>query len=147
MRTLVTGAAVFIGCATCTRLLAGGADVVGLDAITDSYDPASKRANLVPLLEHDAFRLVEAELTTVPLGPLLDGVDTLIHLAALPGVRAWWGSHFADYERSKVLATQLLLEACRDAGLWRVSYASRSSVYGQAERFPAIEDILGKPVP
>ncbi len=43
MRALVTGAAGFIGSHLAARLLAEGHDVVGIDAMTDYYDPCVKR--------------------------------------------------------------------------------------------------------
>ena len=40
MRYVVTGAAGFVGSHLAERLLAAGHDVLALDALTDSYDPA-----------------------------------------------------------------------------------------------------------
>ena len=47
---LVTGAAGFIGQATCRRLLADGYRVIGLDAMTDYYDVALKERREAALL-------------------------------------------------------------------------------------------------
>jgi len=69
----------------------------------------------------------------------------VFHLAAQPGVRASWGSEFASYAHHNVLATQRLLERYRASRLQRFVYASSSSVYGDAERYPTAEDALPRP--
>ena len=136
---LVTGCAGFIGSTLAEELVASGARVVGIDAITDSYGAELKRRNLEGLLGHAGFDFHEADLLDVDLPALLDGIDVVFHLAGLPGVRTSWGDRFADYERLNVLATQRLLEAARRAPLRRLVYSSSSSVYGKAERFPVLE--------
>ena len=139
MRAVVTGGAGFIGSTLVGRLVAEGHEVTVIDAFTDYYDPAAKRANLAPLLEHDRVRLVEADLVTAELGPVVEGAAVVWHLAGQPGVRLSWSDGFADYDARNVLATQRLLEACKAAGTGRIMYASSSSVYGNAERFPTLE--------
>ena len=69
----------------------------------------------------------------------------VFHQAGQPGVRLSWASGFADYDSHNVLATQRLLEAARRTGTARVVYASSSSVYGQAARYPTTEDDLPAP--
>jgi nucleoside-diphosphate-sugar epimerase len=73
-------------------------------------------------------------------------VEYVFHLAGQPGVRASWGREFDDYVRLNVLATQRLLEAAKSFTLKKFVYASSSSVYGDAERFPTPEDIVPRPV-
>ena len=68
----------------------------------------------------------------------------MFHLAAEPGVRPSWG-RFERYVRNNVLATQLLLEATRKRPDRRFVYASSSSVYGEAERLPTVEDAAAAP--
>jgi UDP-glucuronate 4-epimerase len=143
---VVTGAAGFIGSHLTERLLANGESVVGIDSFTDYYDPDHKRRNLVTALDHARFTLVEGNLTELDLVQVLDGVDATFHLAGQPGVRVSWGSNFDVYVRDNVLATQVLLEGCKAAGIGRVVVASSSSVYGQAESFPTSEAAEPRPV-
>lgn len=145
MRSLVTGVAGFIGSTLAEALVDAGDEVVGVDAFLDNYETSRKRANLEELGQRDAFRLVEGHLQDLDLGDLLDGVERVYHLAALPGVRPSWGKAFQEYLDQNVLATQALLEAARDAGAGesgrpRIVYASSSSVYGDTDVLPMRED-------
>jgi UDP-glucuronate 4-epimerase len=145
MAHLVTGAAGFIGSQLVEALLDAGHDVVGVDCFTPYYDRATKEANLAVARDHDRFRFVEADLRDADLGPLLDGVEVVYHQAAQPGVRLSWSDGFATYDACNVLATQRLLEAALQAGVRRVVYASSSSVYGNADRYPVTETDLPRP--
>jgi nucleoside-diphosphate-sugar epimerase len=146
MKVVVTGAAGFIGSHLSESLLAAGHEVTGVDAFTDYYPRSAKERNLEPSRNHRGFRLVEGRLQDLDLGPLLDGVGQVFHLAAQAGVRASWGREFAHYTDHNVLATQRLLEAARAAGGPRVVYASSSSVYGDAPALPLREDARCEPV-
>jgi nucleoside-diphosphate-sugar epimerase len=141
---LVTGAAGFIGSHLVERLLAEGATVTGVDCFTDFYDPALKRANVAAALGNPRFRLLELDLGSADLG-VLPAVQVVFHQAAQAGVRNSWGREFAAYAHHNVLATQRLLERYQDAGIERFVYASSSSVYGDAERFPTSEEVLPRP--
>jgi len=141
---LVTGAAGFIGSHLTERLLRDGVRVTGVDCFTDYYDAALKRRNLETAAKHPAFRLLELDLGAADLSALPD-VNVVFHQAAQPGVRASWGAEFAIYTHHNVLATQRLLERYRGATLERFVYASSSSVYGDAERYPTDETLLPRP--
>jgi nucleoside-diphosphate-sugar epimerase len=156
-RALVTGAAGFIGSSLIDRLLAEGHEVVGVDSFEDYYSRHLKEANLAGARRHDRFVLHDANLIDLAVADtstgddsrlkrLLDDVDVVFHLAAQAGVRASWGRSFRVYTDNNVLATQLLLEVCRDAGLKRFVYASSSSVYGDTDRLPMSEDAVCRPV-
>jgi len=136
MRLAVTGAAGFIGSHLAERLLADGHEVVGFDAFTDYYDPALK-------LEYargiDVRRVDLAEDAID-----FEGFDGVFHLAARPGVRSF-GDVFPVYLRDNVLATQRVLEAAVRDGV-RIVFASSSSVYGAAERYPTPEDTPTRPL-
>ena len=136
MRYVVTGAAGFIGSHLGEALLAAGHEVVGVDAFTDYYDPALKEENARGL-DVLRFDLAEDALD-------LDGVDGVFHLAGQPGVRSF-GDVFELYLRRNVLATQRVFEAAAAAGV-RVVFASSSSVYGEAERYPTSEDTPPRPL-
>ena len=143
-RALVTGAAGFIGSHLVERLLAEGATVTGVDCFTDYYDPALKRGNIAGALANPRYRHVELDLGTADLAGLPE-VQVVFHQAAQAGVRASWGADFAAYVHHNVLATQRLLERYQAAGLERFVYASSSSVYGDAERYPTDEGMLPRP--
>jgi nucleoside-diphosphate-sugar epimerase len=129
MRILVTGVAGFVGSHVAQRLLADGADVVGLDAFTDYYPRAVKERNLAPILDLPGFRLHELDLRRDPISPAIEGVEAVIHEAAMPGLPRSW-QDFEAYLDCNVLAVARLLDACRDVGVRRFLHASTSSVYG-----------------
>jgi nucleoside-diphosphate-sugar epimerase len=146
LKTVVTGAAGFIGSHLTERLLRDGHEVTGIDAFVDYYPRAVKERNLEAARRDPRFRLVEGRLQEMDLGPLLSGVDAVYHLAAQAGVRASWGRDFAVYTDNNVLGTQRLLEAALAAAVPRVVYASSSSVYGDAAQMPLREDAACSPV-
>ena len=145
MRCLVTGAAGFIGSTLVEALLEAGHHVVGVDGFIENYSQARKRRHLSEIGEHDRFRLIEGLLEDIEIIPLLDGVERIFHLAALPGVRSSWGVQFNGYARHNVLATQRLLEAAVDVGAGRLVYASSSSVYGSTDCLPMLEGAREQP--
>jgi len=136
MRYLVTGAAGFIGSHLAEALVARGHEVRGIDNFTDYYDPALKEENARGL-EIARLDLAEDELD-------FKGLDGVFHLAGQPGVRSF-GDVFPTYLRRNVLASQRVFEAAaRDRA--RVVFASSSSIYGGAERFPTPEGTEPQPL-
>jgi UDP-glucose 4-epimerase len=139
MKIVVTGAAGFIGSNLCRELLAGGHVVTGIDAFTDYYPRWIKERNLAPLRGEPGFELLEKDLGTMDLTPVLAGADAVFHLAAQAGVRASWGRSFDVYTRNNILVTQKLLEASKDLELKKFVFASSSSVYGLTPVLPMVE--------
>jgi UDP-glucuronate 4-epimerase len=131
MKVLVTGAAGFIGSHLVERLLREGCQVIGLDSFDSFlYDAETKRRNVREIGAHEHFRLVEGDiLDTELLASLLEGVDLVAHIAALAGVRPSIQAP-EKYVRTNIQGTLGLLNACRDAGVSRMVFASTSSVYG-----------------
>jgi nucleoside-diphosphate-sugar epimerase len=146
MRCIVTGAAGFVGSHLSEHLLSQGDSVIGIDCLTDYYDVAVKEERVQRLGDWDAFRLCRDDLRSAPLKELLRGVDVVFHLAGQPGVRPSWGKEFTSYVDSNVVATQALLEAVREHPVWKLVYASSSSVYGEAESYPTDETVCPRPV-
>jgi UDP-glucose 4-epimerase len=145
---LVTGAAGFIGSHLAERLLSENFNVVGLDSFTDYYPRRDKELNLSALRPARNFAFVEADLQNYDLRGLLrhENVSYVFHNAGQAGVRPSWGLNFNDYVARNILATQRLLEACANAELKRFVFASSSSIYGDAEKFPTDEEQLPRPV-
>ena len=146
MKALVTGVAGFIGSTLAERLVADGADVVGIDCFTDYYPRAIKERNLAGLRRHPSFQFVESSIAGADLARLLSGRTHVFHLAAQAGVRKSWGRDFSAYTTNNIEATQLLLEAVVGSGIERLVYASSSSVYGDAVAIPMREDARPQPL-
>lgn len=145
--SIVTGAAGFIGSHLVEALLSQGDRVIGIDQFNDYYDPGLKRKNIAIFQDHPAFELVEGDIQALDWKALLEDVEVVYHQAAQAGVRASWGQGFRAYTERNINATQILLEAAKDAKpLKRLVYASTSSVYGNAETLPTSESIPPQPV-
>lgn len=146
-KSIVTGAAGFIGSHLVEALLKQGQQVIGIDEFNSYYDPALKRQNLAHLHNNPNFELIEDDVQLVDWQKLLDNVDVVYHQAAQAGVRASWGKGFRSYTERNISATQILLEAAKDAKhLKRLVFASTSSIYGDAETLPTHEGICPAPV-
>jgi len=147
VKALVTGAAGFIGSTLAERLVADGADVIGLDSFTDYYPRAIKERNLEALRKNPRFRFIESTIQQADLKSLLRECTHVFHLAAQAGVRKSWGRDFTVYTTNNVEATQVLLEAiAQNPGIERLVYASSSSVYGDNVPMPMKEDALPQPL-
>ena len=136
MKYVVTGAAGFIGSHLAEALSAAGHDVVAVDCFTDYYDPREKEENA------HGLDVVRIDLAAEDIE--LAGVDGVFHLAGQPGVRSFGGA-FPLYVQRNVLATQRVFQSAADAGV-RVVYASSSSIYGEAERYPTPEEATPHPI-
>jgi nucleoside-diphosphate-sugar epimerase len=146
MRALVTGCAGFIGSHLTESLLADGIDVLGVDCFNDNYARQDKLQNLRRITDWSDFEFAPIDLARGDLETLVADCDLAYHLAAEPGVRTSWGARFEAYVRNNVIATQHLLEAARGKQLQRFVYASSSSIYGQAEQLPTVEELAPRPL-
>ena len=132
---LVTGGGGFIGSHLVDALVEQGNEVRVIDNFSSGREEF--------LSHHDGNGSVE-----VHRGDLLDqgaviaameGVETVHHLAANPDIRL--GIEFTDTDlRQGTIATYNVLEAMRIAEVHRISFASSSAVYGEADVMPTPED-------
>jgi dTDP-glucose 4,6-dehydratase len=130
MRLLVTGGAGFIGSQYVRSLLGGGypgyedASLTVLDCL--SY--AGNMANLEPAAGRFTFvhgNICDARL----LADVLPGHDAVINFAAETHVdRSIAGA--AEFVTANVTGVQVLLDACRAAGVAKIVHVSTDEVYG-----------------
>ena len=130
MRLLVTGGAGFIGSQYVRSLLGGGypgyedASLTVLDCL--SY--AGNLANLEPVAGRFTFvhgNICDARL----LADVLPGHDAVINFAAETHVdRSIAGA--AEFVTANVTGVQVLLDACRAAGVAKIVHVSTDEVYG-----------------
>lgn len=138
MRVLVTGAAGFIGANLCRALSDSDwcQSIIGLDDLSTGF-----KQNLDGL----DVELVEGSILDVDLlEDLVNSVDRVIHLAAIPSVPRSIAepmkSHLAN-----ATGTLNVLEAARPHGT-HVIVASSSSVYGATPGMPKTPDMATRPM-
>lgn len=138
---LVTGVAGFIGLHVAQRLLADGRQVVGVDSLGPSPDPALRGRRLALLLGQPGFRFEQIDLADPEAAAGLFGgerFEWVIHLAAQTGVRQSAEQPLACVMNNLVGFVNVL-EGCRGNGTGHLVYASSSSVYGANVRLPFSE--------
>lgn len=150
LRILVTGAAGFIGYHLCTRLVADGYHVVGLDNLNDYYDVGLKKARLEQLLSSGRcfeFHKVDiCDLKAVESRFAEARPETVFHLAAQAGVRYSLENPQA-YIDSNITGFLNILECCRRNNTGHLMFASSSSVYGANTKMPfSVRDNVDHPI-
>lgn len=138
-RYVVTGGAGFIGSALVRRLAEDRpAEVIVIDNLL-----TGRRENLADVASRVAFHQLGAG-DVERVRPLVDGADTVFHLAAIPSVprsiEKPVPSHVANIDD-----TFHLLRACAEGGVRRVVYAASSSAYGDTEVLPKVETMMPMP--
>lgn len=156
---LVTGGAGFIGSNIVEELVrrktgkglspdgcshkVGTVPKVSKIVVLDSFI-TGKMENLAPFMKQ--IKLVKGDLRDKKaLKKALRGVDYVIHQAALRSVPKSVDDPFTTNDINVFGTLNLLMEA-KKAGVKRVVYASSSSAYGDAKRFPQKETDLPKPI-
>ncbi|MDP3858268.1 MAG: NAD-dependent epimerase [Stagnimonas sp.] len=146
---LLTGAAGFVGLHVARALLARGERVVGIDNLNDYYPPQLKRDRLATLKDQAGFVFERGDLADAAFVRSCFAdyqPKRVVHLAAQAGVR-YSISHPNAYVQSNLLAFGNLLEACRDARVEHLVYASSSSVYGANTKQPfSVGDSVDHPI-
>lgn len=160
MKILVTGAAGFIGSKIANMLASRGDEVVGIDNINDYYDVRLKCARLFELLGipspssdmpfgkvygstiFPTFRFIRLSIDDkASLDQLFQNekFDVVVNLAAQAGVRYSITNPYS-YMQSNLVGFLNILEACRHNNIYKLVFASSSSVYGMNESVPCNEE-------
>jgi UDP-glucuronate 4-epimerase len=140
-RILVTGAAGFIGAHLVHRLLADGAEVIGVDNLNNYYDPRLKEARLRKLCMGPRFWFIPLDLAeSERVDKLFRDSDfhAVVHLAAQAGVRRSI-TNPDEYVASNLVGFVNVLEGVRACSCQHFVFASSSSVYGARNKMPFVE--------
>lgn len=148
-RIIITGDAGFIGFHVAKALLSAGHTVLGLDGLTNYYDPELKHDRLRLLNELPGFTHITVMLEQLKsVEPQLHAFkpDVIIHLAAQAGVRYSLENPDA-YLSSNIEGTLRILEFARESAPKHLLIASTSSAYGGNTKLPFAEtDATRSPV-
>lgn len=143
MVILVTGCAGFIGWKVTEHLLDESHTILGVDNLSDTYDPSLKKWRLEQLKKYPNFRFLFLDILDVlGLERLVfssQPIDAVINLAACAGVRKSIEDPKAYFE-TNVIGTLNLLEQGRKFGVKKFIQASTSAVYGVHNSLPFRED-------
>ncbi|PIE36098.1 hypothetical protein CSA56_01410 [candidate division KSB3 bacterium] len=137
MNVFVTGASGFVGTHLVKRLVADGHTVYALVRTTSAIDELQRSG--VQLVFHDeiheksAFRDIFLKHSDIQVVYHLASIVTLASVT------------YDDYWRSNVLATQHLLDACREVNLSAFVYCSSVGVIGPLSDVPANEESPCRP--
>ncbi|HMU64946.1 MAG: NAD-dependent epimerase [Nitrosomonas sp.] len=138
MKTLVTGAAGFIGMHVTKKLLEDQFDVIGLDNLNDYYDIKLKEDRLKQLQTFKNFRFIALDIADkIAVEKIFneEKFQLVINLAAQAGVRYSLKNPYA-YINSNIMGFMNILEGCRHHPVSHLVYASSSSVYGTNTKMP-----------
>ncbi len=133
---LITGGAGFIGTNLSERLVRDGHSVRVVDNLSSGANPERLPKEVV-------FHKIDV-CDTDALAEVLQGVDVVVHLAALPRVQ-FSIEHPFETQEANVGGTLSVLEAMRRAGVKRIVYAASSSAYGDQEVMPLVETLPAQP--
>ena len=141
MKTLITGAAGFIGSNLTEYMLDQGYTVVGLDNYATGFEH-----NIQPYLAHPNFTFIQGDIRDLDtFVSAAQGVDCILHQAALGSVPRSINDPLTSNEVN-VNGFLNLLEAAKKNKVKRIVYAASSSTYGDSKALPKVEENIGKPL-
>jgi len=141
MKVLVTGGAGFIGSNLCEALLERGYEVVCLDNFI-----TGKKENIEEFLRNPKFKLIEGDIRNIEVClEACKGVDVVLHQAAVGSVPRSIEDPLTTHQCNATGFVNMLWAAYKN-GIKRFVYASSSSVYGDIQDLPKVEERIGKPL-
>ena len=134
-KVIVTGGAGFIGSHVAAALVDAGHDVHVIDDLSSSQPSRVPAAACLHVLD---IR------DTIGVHKVMQGADTVFHLAALSGVALSFEDPVGVHSVN-VLGTVCTLDAARRAGVRRFVYSSSSAVYGDQAVIALHEELHAMP--
>lgn len=139
-KILITGGAGFIGSNLCGYFLEDN-EVVCLDNFSTGH-----RHNIEQFLSNPNFTLIEGDIRNLETcEKAVLGIDFVLHQAALGSVPRSINDPITTNEVN-ISGFLNMLTASRNANVKRFIYAASSSTYGDSEKLPKIEEVIGKPL-
>ncbi len=133
---LVTGGAGFIGSNLVDTLIEKGHRVIVIDDLS-----TGKKENINPKAEFHQADICDFE----KIAPLFNGVDYVIHLAAMPRIPISVKDPVGT-SNANITGSVSVFKAAYDNKVKRVVFASSSSIYGDQEKLPLTEDMIPSPI-
>jgi UDP-N-acetylglucosamine 4-epimerase len=141
---LITGNAGFIGSNLTEFLLNHNQKVVGLDNFSTGHQ--HNIDDVIASVGKDAaknFIFIEGDIADIKICQrACENVDIVLHQAALGSVPRSIDDPITS-NRSNITGFLNMLTAAKDAGIKRFVYASSSSVYGDSQELPKVEERTG----
>jgi len=141
MAILVTGGVGYIGSHTVLELLNQGDEVIVVDNLSNSSPESLKRVAEITGKEVSFYQgdiLDKAFLDSVFVQ---HSIEQVIHFAGLKAVGESVQKPI-EYYQNNVQGTLSLLDAMRDAGVFKLVFSSSATVYGDPASLPIREDFL-----
>jgi UDP-glucuronate 4-epimerase len=142
MKYLITGAAGFVGSNLSSKLAISGENVLGIDNFSPYYSPNLKNLRVNELLAPKGVNVRNVDLSDLKAVQKVIRdfqPNTIIHLAAQPGVRTPLGKSY-EYIQNNLVAFSNVLQTAVQESTPEFLYASSSSVYGNSTHLPYRED-------
>jgi UDP-N-acetylglucosamine/UDP-N-acetylgalactosamine 4-epimerase len=138
---LVTGGAGFIGANLCEYFLNKNYKVVCLDNFSTGH-----HYNISEFLDNKNFTLIEGDIRDFDTcQKAVKNSDYVLHQAALGSVPRSINDPILTNDVN-VSGFLNMITASRDAKVKRFIYAASSSIYGDSESLPKVENVIGKPL-
>ena len=137
-KILVCGGAGYIGSHTCVALGQAGYTVTVIDNLSNSSRVAVERISAL-IVRPGPFVEGDNRGQQIPEAAFGDGVDAVIHFAALKSVGESCKMPLTYFDNN-IAGTISLLKAMERAGVQQLVFSSSATVYGNAEKIPVTEE-------
>lgn len=143
-RVLITGAAGFVGSHFARKLIQKGFSLVGIDKFSDYYSPQYKLVRLQALEIASNFEIHNFDLNNFErLNSIVEKFqpEYIVHFAAQAGIRLPLDKSEV-YINDNILSFLNIIKSAQRNKVKGIMYASSSSVYGDENEIPFLEDSI-----